>query len=73
MNMYMPSLRRRLASKEPVVFGQTEKKSKCILGQGKGLMKDMNLEKCKAYLEKKVEQFGCSRVHADKQVGKQLI
>lgn len=50
MNMYMPSLRRRLASKEPVVFGQTEK-SKCILGQGKGLMKDMNLEKCKAYLE----------------------
>lgn len=51
MNMYMPSLRRRLASKEQVVFGQTEKKSKCIIGQGKGLMKDMNLKKCKVYLE----------------------
>ena len=51
MNMYMPSLRRRLSSKEQVVFGQTEKKSKCIIGQGKGLMKDMNLKKCKVYLE----------------------
>lgn len=51
MNTYMPSLRRRLASKEQVVFGQTEKKSKCIIGQGKGLMKDMNLKKCKVYLE----------------------
>lgn len=51
MNMYMPSLRRRLASKEQVVFGQTEEKSKGIIGQGKGLMKDMNLKKCKVYLE----------------------
>ena len=51
MNTYMPSLRRRLASKEQVVFGQTEKKSKCIIGQGKGLMKDMNLKKYKVYLE----------------------
>ena len=49
--MHMPSLRRRLASKGQVVLGQTEKKRKCTLGQGNGLMKDMNLEKYKAYLE----------------------
>lgn len=38
------------ASKGRVVFGQREEK-KHVLGQGKGLMTDTNLEKYKAYFK----------------------
>lgn len=49
----MTSLRRRLdrCRKEQMGFGWREKERKYILGQGKGLMKDKNLEKYKEYLE----------------------